>query len=190
MATDTASSGDGTGLDFGDGATDPANATVNGAGNSGDGSGDNLSDAGNYERDAAGNIIRNADGSPRKKRGRKSSGGGGNSARSGNTGQRKAKGSAVSVTAIEQALTGIHVALAIMAKAPELALEPDESKPLAESLAELSKHFPMPDISEKAIAIVAVCVVASKVYIPKAILIKQRMAAEKATNVTQFRNAG
>lgn len=184
MATDAEPTIDTTGLDFGDSAfVDPATATSG----SGDGSGDNAGDADEYVRDAAGNIKRNKDGSPRKRRGRKP--GSGNSAASGSSAQSKAKAK-LSVSGIESLLIGIHLSLAAGLRTPEIALEADESAPLAKAIAEVAQYYPMPDMTEKAIAWGALIMIVGKTYIPKYMLAQQRIqqtkVAKKQDNVVNF----
>lgn len=67
---------------------------------------------------------------------------------------------------------------AAFTQTPELALEADESKPLAEAVAELAKHYDIPGLDAKAMAWVGLVMVAGKIYVPRAILIKARLDEE------------
>lgn len=116
----------------------------------------------------------NADGSYRRKRRR----GDGGTARVGR--KSKTSKSAPSVNAIESALTGIHALAAVALKTPELALDESESRPLAEAVAEVSKHYDIPGLSDKAIAWVGLVIVAGKLYAPRYVLVSQRLKAESA----------
>jgi len=116
----------------------------------------------------------NADGSYRRKRAKRGTGG---TARVG----RKTSGSrSPSVNAIENALVGIHSMLALATKTPELALEDDESKPLAQAVAEVAKHYDIPAISDVAIAWAGLIMVCGKTYGPRYVLVTQRLKEERA----------
>ena len=127
--------------------------------------------SGEFDPDVhVGRDKRNADGSYTRKRGRRAGSGGGRVA--------AAKKNPSSVNTIETALVGIHLLLAAATKADELVLEPDESKPLAEAIAELTKHYDIPGLDAKAMAWVGLIMVAGKVYVPRAMLIKARLDEE------------
>lgn len=162
-------SGDGTGLNFGE-ATDPNDATR--------GSGVNLGDSDNYARDAAGNIILNADGSPRKRRGPKRG--------SNRTGSGKTSSGKISVSGVETLLVGIFAGVAMFTKCPEVALEKDESGPLSKAVAEVAELYPMPDLTEKAVKWTALAMCAGPMVVAKGILIKERVSADRAKNTKEL----
>ena len=120
----------------------------------------------------------NRDGSFKRKRGRKS--GKPNTA---SVGKRKNSPGAASVASITNALEGIHLTLAFAFKTPEIALEDDESKPLAEAIAEVAKHYDIPVIAPETVAWISLAVTAGRIYGPKAMLIRERIRAEKAQRV-------
>ncbi len=72
-------------------------------------------------------------------------------------------------------------------------LEPDESKPLAQAVSELAKHYDIPGLDAKAMAWAGLIMVAGKVYVPRAVLIKQRIdenkKSRKPNNVVPIREA-
>jgi hypothetical protein len=172
-ATSGSDSGDNNGgsgsFDFG---IDPA-GSVGSAGGTGDGD-DFTFDPERH----VGPDKRNADGSYRRKRGR----------RAGSTnrqGPRKASSkTSVNVNAVETALVGIHMVLATALNTPEIALEKDESKPLATAVAEVAKHYDFPEVAEKTLAWVSLAMVAGPMYMAKAMLVRERTKANKARNVT------
>lgn len=152
------------------GSIDPA------SGNSGSG----IRDANGTEFDPAQHIGTdkfNRDGSFKRKRGRKSGGA------TGSSGKRKNASGSASVDAIRNALEGIHITCAFAFKTPELVLEDDESKPLSEAVAEVAKHYDIPDIAPVTVAWISLMVTAGRVYGPKAILIRERIRAEKAKRI-------
>lgn len=140
------------------------------------------------ERDALGNAFDperhsgldklNADGGYRLKRGRRATGA------SGKTSTRSARKTSVNVNAIETALVGIHMVAATMLRAPEIALEKDESEPLAKAVAEVAKHYDVPHVADVVLAWVSLGFIALPMYGAKAVLVKDRVKAEKAKNVT------
>lgn len=119
----------------------------------------------------SGRDKRNADGSWTRKRGRRAGTGGASA--------RQSKQAAPSVNVIEQSLVGIHALLAVSTKTPELALEPDESKPLAQAVAEVAKHYDIPGLDAKTVAWMGLIMVAGKIYVPRAVLISQRLEQER-----------
>lgn len=163
---------------------EPASIGVDPAAAAGSGSGDNLSDSDNYERDGSGNIVRNADGSPRKRRGRKPGGGSGSN-RAASTGRKAAASQGtISVAGLEAILVATSVAAAGLFKSPEIALESDESGPLAKAGKEVLDCYPLPEISEKAAKWVAFISVAVPMFGAKAMLIKERIDRERAERAT------
>lgn len=147
-------------------------------GGSGSGGGDDFDPAIHVGRDK-----RNADGSYTRKRGRKSTG-----TRAGNSGPRVSK-SASSVKAIQNSLEGIHALIAAATGFEDLRLAPEESEPLAGAIAEVGKHYAIPVVDPKIMAIGALVFVGFKVYSPKAALIKmeldERRKKAKAKKETQ-----
>jgi hypothetical protein len=122
----------------------------------------------------------NADGSYRRKR---KSGGG---TRSSPKASRKATSkTSVNVNAVETALKGIHIGLAALTSIPEIALDADESKPLAIAVAEVAKHYDIPDVADKTLAWFSLAMVAGPMYMAKAMLARERMRGNKAHNVTE-----
>lgn len=118
----------------------------------------------------------NRDGSFSRKRGRRGTGG---------SGQKSNKTSAkTSVAGIETVLVGIHAMMGA-ALAPELALEADESKPYAEAVVEVAKHYDVPVIADKTLAWCALLLVMGRIYGPRYVLIRQRLREENAKNVTE-----
>jgi len=68
-------------------------------------------------------------------------------------------------------------------RAPELVLEDDEAKPLAQAISDVAQFYELPDMTEKAVAWIALAVTVGRVYAPKALLIRQRLAADEAKPV-------
>lgn len=150
-------------LDFGAGlASDAAGA----------GNGDVDANGEHFDPDRhAGRDKRNADGSWTRKRGRRAGTGSGSA-----SGRAKA---APAVNTIEQSLIGIHALLAAMTKTPELALDSDESKPLAVAVSEVAKHYDIPGLDAKTVAWMGLIMVAGKIYVPRVMLVQQRLEREK-----------
>lgn len=134
-------------------------------GNGGSDSGDDFDPAIHIGRDK-----RNADGSYRRKRGRRA----GNSAPN----QRRTKAdSSASVESLTRILTVLHVGIAAATKTPEMVLEDVEAKALANATAEVLAQFdirPDPRIE----AVIGLCVVAGGIYGPRAYLIRERRKEE------------
>lgn len=113
---------------------------------------------------------RNADGSYRKKRGRKP-----NSAASG--GNRKANNQ-VGIEGLTRVLTIIHVGIASVTKTPEIALDDKEAESLAAATANVLTEFDIrPD--PKIEAVIGLVTVAGMIYGPRIYLIKERKKAER-----------
>lgn len=176
--------------DFGTAPTNEQLATASigfdfGADDSGDdaGTGDVDSSGERFDPERhVGRDQRKPDGTFKRKRGRRAGTGGGSTGRE--------KKTATSVSAIEQSLIGIHALLAAATRTPELVLEADESKPLAVAVAELAKHYDLPGLDAKTTAWVGLIMVCGQVYVPRAVMIKQRLDAEakerKPSNVVQL----
>lgn len=157
--SDTGASGGG----GGSGVIDPATLVGN-AGTTGDGFDPTIH---------VGRDSRNADGSFRRKRGRKS-GSGGSAKSASSRGDLKA-----AVDTLSNTLKFIHLGIAGAVKVPELALEQSESDMLAGSIVNVMDAFDIrPD--PRAEAVVGLIVAASAVYGPRVYLIKHRRASENA----------
>lgn len=111
----------------------------------------------------------NADGTYRRKRARRGSGGGSPRAAS--------KAVPPSVGAIEGILYSIHAMLAVGLQAPELALSEPEAHTLAKAVAEVQAHYPNSIFSPAVAAWVSLGMVAGSVYIPRVINIRARLAS-------------
>lgn len=147
------------------GSDDGASGGSNGGGNR-SGSGDDFDPAIHVGRDK-----RNADGSYTRKRGRRAN-------TSSGTSERKARGSA-GVKAIQNSLEGIHAIIAAATGFEDIRLSADESEPLAGAIAEVSKHYNIPVVDPKYMAIAGLIFVAGKVYGPKAMLVKMELQERK-----------
>ena len=118
-----------------------------------------------------GRDKRNADGSFTKRRGRKSAGG--------NSGSRVSKGAA-SVKSIQTALEGIHALAAAFTGFDDIRLSEDESGPLAQGIANVARHYNIPAVDPRFMDTIALVMIAGKVYLPKAALIKMEIAERKS----------
>jgi len=176
MATDGTSPDDGTGLTFGDGTSgNESLASLQSP----------AADGGEFDEHGtrydpaihSPNRTKTRDGRWRR---RKGSGGAGNSGSASRTsGKQTSKGS-VSVSGVETLLVGIFAGISYISKAPEWALEPDESAPLAKSVKEVADLYDMPDMTEKGIKWTALAMTAGPMIMAKSMLIKQRKDEEKA----------
>ena len=81
-----------------------------------------------------------------------------------------------SVGGFSKAIYEAHGILATLARCPELALETDEAKDLAEAIRELEKHYNIPVVNPKHMAILTLLGVAGRVYVPRAMAIAARKA--------------
>lgn len=141
------------------------------AGNSG-GSGGDVDSHGTRFDDTihAGRDKLNADGSFRKRRGRKSGG-------STNSGNSRAKNHA-GIEALTQALAIVHLGIASATKTPEFVLEDTEAETLAKAVSNVLIEFDIqPD--PKAQAIFGLVVAAGSVYGPRVYLIRERRKEER-----------
>lgn len=140
---------------------------------SGDGSGGSSGDARGDKFDPTIHVGRdklNADGSYRRKRGRRA-----NSATSGSG--RKANNQA-SIEGLTRMLAIVHIGLASATKTPELRLEDAEAEALAKSTAVVLEEFDIrPD--PKIEAIVGLVTTAGMIYGPRVYLIAERKKREK-----------
>jgi hypothetical protein len=153
---------------------DPASLAPGGAGaDAGSGGADGSDD---FERDNAGNIVRNKDGSPRRKRGRRGSGGGG-----GSSATRKASNKddlKRSIDALSNMLLISHMGISGAINVPELALEKDDADLLANGIVPVLDQFDFtPD--PRFVAVFGMFAAMGKVYGPKVYLYRNRVQAEK-----------
>lgn len=137
-----------------------------------------------FARDADGNIIRNADGSPRKKRGRKPGGGRSPVARQAND----TKNLKSAVETLSMAIGGLHLAIAGFTKSPEMQLDDTESKALSESIVNVMDQFDMsPD--PRIVAVGGLIATASTIYGPRMYMIRERRKEEKNKNSPNDKSA-
>lgn len=157
-----------------DGDIGASNATFLG-GSDGGISGDNERDANGDRFDANVHISpdkRNADGSFRKKRGRKSG-----SATASPRSRSKASNQA-SVEGLTRMLAIIHMGLASATRTPELKLEDEEAEALAKSTAVVLEEFDIrPD--PKIEAVIGLVTTAGMIYGPRVYLITERKKMER-----------
>lgn len=149
-------------------AVDPADI---GSGNSDAGSGP----GDDFERDGDGNPVLNADGSPRRKRGRKSGGGSGSRTRRSKT--ARPYDLKASVDTLSNILSVLHEGIAVVGRVPEMSLDKAEADLLAKATVPVLEQFnitPDPRFAA-AFGLIAAC---GTVYVPRAYLIRARMAAE------------
>jgi hypothetical protein len=120
----------------------------------------------------------NADGSYRKKRGRKAGSGAGTGSGSvGSKGSRKAD-SAASVESLARVLAVLHVGIATATKTPEMVLDDSEASLLANATANVLEQFDIrPD--PKIEAIIGLIMAAGSIYGPRMYLISERKKADK-----------
>lgn len=116
---------------------------------------------------------RNADGSFRRKRARRNSGGN-------SSGPRKTeKVSQYSVSAVEGVLLNIHGILAAVTKTPEIALNKTEASALANALVDVQKLYPHTVFSPKVAAWTNLGLVAVVAYGPRLYMIRERIRMER-----------
>lgn len=165
----TTPSGGDAGGSGGDGLELVSVASLGGDDNGGGGDGDGI-DTDLYQRNADGSVKRNADGSPRKKRGRKAGSGSGSS---GTTSKNP-----LSVSGIEALLFSTHAILSAALNTPELELEKIESQALAEATANVARHYPT-SISAKTIDWCALATCLGLTYGSRVVLVRNRLAKER-----------
>lgn len=119
--------------------------------------------------DGTGNdsIALNADGTPRKRRGRKP--GAGTGSRSGSTATSKK----ANLAGIESILFSAHLMAAAAFKMPELALTQDDNAKLAAAFADVAQHYPI-GVDPKTAAWVNFGIVAAGLYVPRVIAARKR----------------
>lgn len=125
----------------------------------------------------------NADGSYRRKRGRRA--GSTNSA----SGSKTRADLKASVDSLSNVLMIVHAGLAATLKTPEIALDEAESKALAGGVTNVLEQFDIrPD--PKVEAVVGLIVAASSIYGPKVYLYRERKKAERAEQIQRARDQG
>lgn len=126
-----------------------------------------------FARDENGNIKRNKDGSPRKRRGRKpGSGSGGKSGARGNSTVNDG------INTLSQTLLILHQGLANFMKFEDMALSEDESKSLAQATVNVMDQFDFaPDPRFTAVA--GLVTTASLIYGPRYIVYKNMKKNER-----------
>jgi hypothetical protein len=144
------------------GAIDPASLAGAAGGDNGGGGGDDDFDPAIH----VGRNSTNADGSYRRKRGRKSA-----------TGSAKAA-PPVSVSGIEAVLVSLHTIAATVTRTPELVLDGTEAEAMAKSIAEVAKHYPT-NIDPKLMAWVNLSATSAMIYGPRLWLIRDRKDKER-----------
>lgn len=116
---------------------------------------------------------RNADGSYRRKRGRKSTA-------SGDSGRKARKDTnySASIDSLTRVLTFVHLGIASATKTPELVIDEAEARTLSEATANVLREFDIrPD--PKVEAIIGLITACGVVYGPKVYFIRERKKAEK-----------
>lgn len=156
----------------------------NGGGNPGPGTGDDPGTDSSGERwdpDKHSTPARKrADGTWRARRGS----GGDGTAGSGGSRRSTKKEAHYSVSGVEQMLFSIHMGVAAMTRAPELALTQAEAKNLATAAVEVAKLYPQLNVAPEVVAWMNFTMAAGAVYLPRIIAIRNRMKSESMTNVT------
>lgn len=170
------------GDESGDSGIESANASflnLGGGSNSGD-------DSGGNDRDSNGDLwdgdihtekrTKNADGTWRKKRGRKAS-----SASSGNRYGRGStqKSNKANIESLASILAIVHAGLASATKTPEIVLDGDDADALAKAATNVLVEFDVTP-NPKVQAVVGLVMTCGAVYGPKAYLIKERLKEEKS----------
>lgn len=160
-------------LDFGatsDAASVPFGAVAPAFGTDGGSSDDN----GDFDPSIhVGRDKRNADGSYRRKRGRRK--GSGTSEKG--TQKRGSIPHVDAINALTNALIVVHAGVSAMTKTPELALEKDDATTLARATANVLEQFDItPD--PKVTAVVGLVMACGTVYGPRIYLIRERLISE------------
>lgn len=121
-----------------------------------------------------GRDKRNADGSYRRKRAKRGSGGGTSSG----SGRKTRQSLQASVDTLSQVLIVLHSGIASIA-GPEFSLDSEDANDLGGAIVNVMDQYDIP-IDPKTAAIVGLIVVCGKVYGPKIIMRNMRAKAEKA----------
>lgn len=144
-----------------------------------------------YARNPDGSIKYKSDGTPARKRGRKSGTGNNAGKRPGNSRASAAQDKQTLNGAVEtlaMVIGGFHLALASFVKSPEMLLDDSETAALAKSVVNVMAQFDLsPD--PRIVAVGGLIATATQIYAPRIWLIKERRKNEKpidvpATNVT------
>lgn len=180
-----ASQDSGSGGEFAGGGSEPKNDEPKSSGNNGRdkiatvnpaelGGGENIG-GDRYERDDAGNIILKADGTPRKKRGRKAG-----QTISGISAPIKTtrNKTADSINNLADTLKVMHSGIALFSGFSDFALDDDEAKQLAKSGANFIEQFEV-EINPKVTAAGALVTTAAMIYGPRFYLYKEFRKAKK-----------
>lgn len=91
------------------------------------------------------------------------------------------------ISGLESILFSVHLALAAIAKAPELALDPAEANKLAEAAAQVQAQYEM-IVDPKILAWGQLVIVAGSIYAPRVIAISMRHKKEKIERRTNVVN--
>ena len=164
-------------IDGNSGPVDPVAfaAAANSGGNAGTGED-------GFEYDGNGNPVYNKDGSRRRKRGKRASGGGASSARS-HSSQKTAADLKGAIDVLSGTLQLLHFTAANALNIPELVLKPEEGDSLAKATTNVMEQFDLrPDPKTQAL-IGAICV-AGSIYGPRVYLYRTRLADEARARET------
>lgn len=150
-------------LNFGSTAGDGSDTGGNGGGSGGGIGGDDFDPAIHVGRDK-----RNADGSYRKRRGRRPSA---------SSGSRKSSNNSASLDALTRTIFIAHLGIATATKTPELALEDKESETLAVAVSNVLEEFDIKP-NPKAEAIIGLIIASGSIYGPRIYNIRARKKTE------------
>lgn len=129
-----------------------------------------------FARDDNGNVLRNKDGSPTRKRGRKPGSGSGSGRKSNGKGNHQTVNEAVET--LSKTLLIVHAGLANFMKFEDMALEESECTDLSKSIVNVMDQFDFaPD--PRYTAIVGLVSTASMIYAPRYILYKNMKKKEE-----------
>lgn len=145
---------------------EPAKSSANDAGtNNGFESPENIGAGNDYARDDNGNVIRNKDGSPRKRRGRK---------RGSNSGKGNATNNQA-INTLSQTLYILHMGIANITKFDDFKLNEKEAETLASATANVADAFDFqPDPRFQAVA--GLVSVSAMIYGPRIYLYRKHLA--------------
>ena len=129
-----------------------------------------------FARDGDGNLIRNKDGSPRKKRGRKAGSGSGSNSKQ--NGKRNNQTVNDAVETLSKTLLIVHAGLANFMKFEYMALDENECNDLSSSIVNVMDQFEFtPD--PRYTAVVGLISTASMIYAPRYILYRNMQRNKK-----------
>ena len=156
------------------GNTDDASSGSSGGGSGGSRYNDGYGDAGAYGKG------RFPDGRSRKKSPR---GSGAGQAGTETVSSRKPRSArkAVSIdpSGIERILLAIHFGIAGIAREPALALQPEQATLLGKAIADVARHYPQLETSQKIIDHGNLIICAASIYVPMAIMVAQSRAQRR-----------